>query len=238
MQKELGSPEDSLFNYFLNKNIGFKELSENSHHPESSRQADSLPSLPTTLPNTPQQFPTSRPASLIQRSVLPNLQLRGTVSPDNSQSISLSHPGSPPLLRRSKRFRKQNIKLDDYILAVVLEDFDICFAVRLPNYTIDDIKLEQALAHLGCQKSMRSEVNSLKINDTWKLVELPTRKKVIYGRWIFKIKPSLDGTAPNLKLRWIVKGFDFNETFFLVVKWTTVRILTTFATHKNWSFTT
>jgi hypothetical protein len=71
---------------------------------------------------------------------------------------------------------------------------------------------------------MRSKSNLLKLNDTWMLIKLSKMKKVMARRWVFKMKPRLDGSTLHFKSQWVAKGFlqkhgiDFNETFPPVAK--------------------
>lgn len=43
------------------------------------------------------------------------------------------------------------------------------------------------------KEAMEDEVSSLKKNQTWTLTELPTGKKVVGCKWVFKIKYKPDG---------------------------------------------
>jgi hypothetical protein len=70
------------------------------------------------------------------------------------------------------------------------------------------------------------EVKSLRLNRTWilkKRSEL-NGKKVLRGKWVFKIKRGPDGLIQKYKARWVVRGFeqeqgsDYTDTFASVVK--------------------
>jgi hypothetical protein len=45
------------------------------------------------------------------------------------------------------------------------------------------------------RKAMEEEFNSLQINQTWELIDLPPNKKAIGVKWVFKTKRDIDGTA-------------------------------------------
>ena len=80
--------------------------------------------------------------------------------------------------------------------------------------------------------AMEEEMQSLHKNQTWKLVDWPSNKKVIGCRWIFKKKPGIPGVEPpRYKARVVAKGFsqiegvDYHEVFSPVVKHTSIRLL-------------
>jgi len=74
------------------------------------------------------------------------------------------------------------------------------------------------------EKAMLEEVNSLKQNKTWELVEPPKDRRILSGKWVFKLKRGPHGEVIRFKSRWVVRGFtqeegiDYDETFASVVK--------------------
>ncbi|EDN03770.1 hypothetical protein HCAG_01635 [Histoplasma mississippiense (nom. inval.)] len=77
---------------------------------------------------------------------------------------------------------------------------------------------------LEWEKAMLEEVNSLKQNKTWELVDPPKDRRTLSGKWVFKLKRGPHGEVIRHKARWVVRGFtqkegvDYDETFASVVK--------------------
>eukprot|EP01018_Ginkgo_biloba_P009512 Gb_17559 [translate_table: standard] len=87
---------------------------------------------------------------------------------------------------------------------------------------------------------MQEEYDSILKNDTWDLVKLPSDKKAIGCRWVYKMKYQSDGAIDKYKARLVAKGYaqtegvDFEETFAPVAKMTTIRMLINLASHSGW----
>ena len=73
------------------------------------------------------------------------------------------------------------------------------------------------------KQGMKEEMDSLVNNHIWDLVHLPTRKRALQNKWVYKLKEE-DGGENQYKARLVVNGFaqkkgiDFNEMFSPVVK--------------------
>jgi hypothetical protein len=87
---------------------------------------------------------------------------------------------------------------------------------------------------------MTEEYRALLDNDTWDLVPLPRNANIVSGKWVFchKLKP--DGSLDRYKAHWVLRGFfqeqgvDFDETFTLVFKPATVRVVLSIALSLKW----
>ena len=72
--------------------------------------------------------------------------------------------------------------------------------------------------------AMLREMESLKKNKTWVLERAPNGRRVITGRWVFRLKKDRFGNIQKYKARWVVHGFkqqeglDYVDTFAAVVK--------------------
>lgn len=61
-------------------------------------------------------------------------------------------------------------------------------------------------------QAMKEEMNSLKKNGTWILVEQPKNQKLVGCRWIFKRNEGIPGVElPRYKARLVAKGFTQKE---------------------------
>nr|GFA09759.1 retrovirus-related Pol polyprotein from transposon TNT 1-94 [Tanacetum cinerariifolium]GFA16338.1 retrovirus-related Pol polyprotein from transposon TNT 1-94 [Tanacetum cinerariifolium] len=87
---------------------------------------------------------------------------------------------------------------------------------------------------------MDIKLEELERNQTWTTEELPSNKKAIGCKWVYKIKYKSDGTIEIFKAQLIilgnhqVEGIDYNETFAPVAKMVTVRVFLAVATSKQW----
>jgi hypothetical protein len=94
--------------------------------------------------------------------------------------------------------------------------------------------IEEALT---CENSkewecaMQEEYDSLMTNNTWTLVPLPSGRKPVSCKWVFKIKQGANGEVECYKARLVARGFtqtykvDYNETFAPVAKFTSIRCI-------------
>lgn len=88
------------------------------------------------------------------------------------------------------------------------------------------------------------QLNSLGENNTWKLVDLPSGKKSIGSKWVFKIKYGKECNIEKYKARLVAKGYsqkhgeDYDEVFAPVVTSTTVKILLIIAATNKLKYVT
>ena len=74
------------------------------------------------------------------------------------------------------------------------------------------------------EKGMIEEVNHSNKTRPGKLVDPPKDRRVLSGKWVFKLKRGSSGEIVRHKCRWVVRGFtqeegiDYDQTFASVVK--------------------
>ncbi|HEX8607530.1 MAG TPA: DDE-type integrase/transposase/recombinase, partial [Pedobacter sp.] len=147
----------------------------------NSRQPEFEPSTstPGPSPTTYSRGMPQNPSSFIPMPIAADLLRHPTPSappaPPALEPVDLPHNVSQPPLRRSTRLRKQSVKLDDFILSVTPENFDICLTEKPdpPELFGDDISYREASKHTGWVNAMRDEMNSIHRNEVWDLVSLP-----------------------------------------------------------------
>ncbi|GJY21128.1 retrotransposon protein, putative, ty1-copia subclass [Tanacetum coccineum] len=88
--------------------------------------------------------------------------------------------------------------------------------------------------------AMNVEMQSMKDNDVWVLVELPPNARTVGSKWLFKKKTDMDGAVYIFKARLVAKGFtqtygvDYEETFSPVADIRAIRILIAIAAYYDY----
>jgi hypothetical protein len=84
------------------------------------------------------------------------------------------------------------------------------------------------------------EYNSLLENQTRDLVPLPSGRKLVRCRWVYKTKSTADEQVSRYKAKLVAKSFqqvhdiDYDETFAPIAKMDSIRLALAIAATKGW----
>ena len=181
--------------------------------------------------------------------------------------VSISPPAAselpsvdPPATRSSIRARQPNVRLTDYVctatqsispspgtpysLSSVLsvDRFSprhIGFIAALQTH-VEPSSYSEAAKHSHWQQAMQAEIDALQRNHTWDITHLPSGKRPIGCKWVYRIKYHADGSVERYKARLVVlgnrhiEGTDYTETFAPVAKMSSVRIFLSVAAIRGY----
>jgi hypothetical protein len=88
--------------------------------------------------------------------------------------------------------------------------------------------------------AMTEEYQSIIKNEVWEIVPRSKNKDGVSYRWLSKIKHATDGSIEKYKERFVARGFsqkegiDYEETFALVVRYTSIRTIIALAAKMKW----
>ena len=106
-------------------------------------------------------------------------------------------------------------------------------SIEIPN------NVQEALKIPKWKEAVLEEMRALEKNNTWSVLNLPAGKKTVGCKWVFTVKFNSDGSIDRYKARLVAKGFtqtygiNYSETFALVAKLNTVRILLSLAANLD-----
>jgi hypothetical protein len=88
-------------------------------------------------------------------------------------------------------------------------------------------------------KAMNEEIESIRTNQAWDLVDFLLGCKAIENKWALKIKHKVDCSIERYKARLIAKcytqkeGVDYEETFSSVIRFASIRTILTIVAHLD-----
>jgi histone deacetylase 1/2 len=100
--------------------------------------------------------------------------------------------------------------------------------------------VQEAMGDPRWKEAMQDEYNALLRNGTWHLVPVKQGMNIICSKWVFKIKRKADGSIDKYKARLVAKGYkqhygiDYEDTFSLVVKIATIRLVLSIVVSRGW----
>jgi len=114
-----------------------------------------------------------------------------------------------------------------YLVRVIQEVEPTCF--------------EQVVGNPKWDNAMDEKMAALDVNATWELVALSEDKKAIGCKWVYKVKHNADRSMSGYKARLVAKGYaqtygiDYEETYSVIAKMTTIKAIIVIAITKGWS---
>ena len=93
------------------------------------------------------------------------------------------------------------------------------FLIGDKGYCDDPNIFDKVMSDIDSEKwldAMKSEIDSMHLNQVWTLVD-PSESIILIGcKWIYKRKIGADGKVETYKARLVLKGIDYQETFSFV----------------------
>jgi hypothetical protein len=112
----------------------------------------------------------------------------------------------------------------------------------VPSDPTPNIGRQEAYASLDSEhwkEAVQNEMESILINGTWEICDLPVGCKPVGCKWVFKKKMKPDGTVDKFKARLVTKWFtqkegeDYFDTYSPVARMTTIHVLVALATFND-----
>lgn len=155
--------------------------------------------------------------------------IRNRPSNPVNQPAPVQNPIIEPQLRRSPRLQHlKDIQTADSVIKIP--------AGHEPKTFKQAVASEEKDLWM---KSMEEELNTIKQNGTWTLVDLPQDRRAVGSKWVFKIKRDQNNQPVKYKSRLVAQGFtqkfgvDFDEVFAPVARSQTFRTLLSVASAKR-----
>ncbi|GJW16024.1 retrotransposon protein, putative, ty1-copia subclass [Tanacetum coccineum] len=178
----------------------------------------------------------------INKKRIAKLQHDGILKSINDESFNICVSCISGTMER-KPFTHASERADD-LLGIIHSD--VCGPFRTTSREGDHSEPPNYQAALSDSKSkrwleaMNAEMQSLKDNQVWSLVDLPPNCKTVRSKWLFKKNSDMDGNIHTYKARLVAKGFtqtyrvDYEETFSLVADIKDIRILIAIAAYFDY----
>lgn len=137
-----------------------------------------------------------------------------------SDPVQINNSNETSTLRRSTRIKN------------AINRQDVQYFVQ--DNVNEPSSFSEAISSLNSENwrsAMNEEFQSLLGNKTWQLVDLPTDRRAINSKWVFKIKTDTNGKILRYKARLVAKGcsqragIDYEETFSPVVRYSSIRLM-------------
>ncbi|GJU03455.1 putative ribonuclease H-like domain-containing protein [Tanacetum coccineum] len=178
-----------------------------------------------------------------------NMEPSTVVSPIPTTRVHSTHPkaqiiGDPKSAVQTRGMTKKNSEEHAMISYIQKQrrtnhkDFHNClFACFLSQH--EPTKISQALDDESWVEAMQEELLQFKIQKVWTLVDLPSGKKAIGTKWVYRNKKDERGIVVRNKARLVAQGYkqeegiDYDEVFAPVARVEAIRLFLAFASFMN-----
>ncbi|GKA76629.1 putative ribonuclease H-like domain-containing protein [Tanacetum coccineum] len=175
-----------------------------------------------------------------------NLDTTIQVSPNPTIRIHKDHPLDQVIrdLQSATQTRKMSKNLEEHGFVSTIQqrtnhkDLQNClFACFLSQE--EPKKVIHALKDPSWIEAMQEELLQFKLQEVWTLVDLPTRKRAIGSKWVFKNKKDEMGIVIRNKARLVAQGYtqeegiDYDEVFALVARIEAIRLFLAYASFND-----
>lgn len=183
-------------------------------------ETSTLVSQPLDLPSTPEAVTTESDTTI----TVPPMTQQADVEPPRT---------------RSGRVQRKPAWMEDYLTGNQLDnETNLCMAA-INSSDMVPRNATEALKDSNWEEAMQKEYDSLVSNKVWELVQLPSGRKQVSGKWHFVVKHGADGKVLKYKARYCARGFtqifgqDYNETYSPTVKLSTLRCMWALAAQQK-----
>jgi hypothetical protein len=200
---------------------------------KEENQLDSVDPAPTDIiKSSPNMSPNESPSSPTSDTTPTNFEDEDTpANPPKRSWVKHNHPPQQLLgtINEGRRLRSRVIQPTSEVGNQVSYS---CYLAQTEHKKVDE-----ALQDEGWVSTMHDELHQFTRNDVWTLVPRPAEQNIIGTKWIFKNKTDEYGTVIRNKARLVAQGYtqiegvDFDETFALVARLESIRILLSIACH-------
>jgi hypothetical protein len=205
-------------------------LSPPAAPPSQSLTEYSSPSPSQFLPSSPVQILSSASSSTVE-TPLP------AASSASSPSLSVPLVSLHPMVTRAKN----NIsKPREFTNGRIRYPLPRALLAESSPLELEPTCHSTVVKDKNWRTAMNTEFDAFLQNQTWTLVLPESATNIIGCKWVFRIKRKSDGSIDRYKARLVAKGFhqqpgiDYAETYSLVIKPTTVRIVLSLALSNGW----
>jgi hypothetical protein len=155
----------------------------------------------------------------------PSMEEEEGVPDENHGELAKQTEGSSTRLRKSPKW------FGNVVLSIMLIDHD------------EPATCTEAMEGPVSEKwleAMKSEIRFMYDNKVWTLVDIPSGRKAVENKWIFKKKTDGDGNVTVYKARLVTKGFrqiqgvDYDETFSPIAMLKSIWVLLAIATYFDY----